>query len=72
LKHSYHDEGLWVKENWMESNNAAHIAYRKSSTWFQLLGQAGFEITGYHEPAPKNMNWGHNDPERYYSIQKRS
>ena len=40
----------------------ANITYRKTSTWFQLLRDVGFEIVEYHEPKPKNLSRGHDDP----------
>jgi hypothetical protein len=42
------------------------------SYWLEddLLRNAGFEIVGYHEPKPKNLSRGHDDPTKYYSIQK--
>lgn len=68
--HSYHEENVRTKKNWKKEGVAAHITHRKISTWFQLLCKAGFEIVGYHEPKPKNLHRGHDDPKEYYSIQK--
>lgn len=68
---SYHQEKLQTLKNWKKRAGAtAKITYRKTSTWFNLLREAGFEVVGYHEPKPKNLNHGHNDPAKYYSIQK--
>mgnify|MGYP007071607232 CR=1 FL=1 len=71
VEHSYHEETPVVSENWKDrEGTVAHITYRKTSTWFQLLIDAGFEVIGYHEPAPKNLEWGSSDPKKYYSIEK--
>jgi len=68
--YSYHDEKPLAIKNWKKEGTTAHITYRKTSTWFQLLKEAGFEVTGYHEPKPKNLDRGFDDPKKYYSIQK--
>jgi len=68
--YSYHKETALAIKNWKKDGTTANITYRKTSTWFQLLRKAGFEIIGYHEPKPKDLSWGHNDSMRYYSIQK--
>jgi len=70
IEHSYHEEKPVTLIDWKKRGTTAHITYRKTSTWFRLLRDAGFNIIGYHEPAPKNLNRGHDDPEKYYSIQK--
>ncbi|HEY5587861.1 MAG TPA: class I SAM-dependent methyltransferase [Candidatus Paceibacterota bacterium] len=71
IKYSYHEENLITIKNWKNTQGLdAYITYRKTSTWFKLLRDAGFEIVGYYEPEPKNIEWGSNNPERYYSIQK--
>jgi SAM-dependent methyltransferase len=71
VEHSYHDETPLVLPNWKKKQGVnAHITYRKISTWFKLLTDAGFEVVGYHEPKPKTMDRGSNDPTKYYSIQK--
>lgn len=67
---SYHDENLVRMPNWKKEGITANITYRKTSTWFQLLYDAGFEIIGYHEPMPKDLSRGHSDPAKYYSIEK--
>lgn len=72
VTHSYHEESPIHIKNWKKEGRSAHIAYRKSSTWFALLKKAGFEVVGYYEPAPRNLSRGHNDPTKYYSIQKAS
>lgn len=71
VEHAYHDEEPIVLPNWKKKHGVnAHLTYRKVSTWFQLLKDAGFEITGYHEPKPKTSDRGSEDPTRYYAIQK--
>lgn len=71
VKYSYHEENLTTIKNWRNKQGVnAHITYRKTSTWFNLLLEAGFEIIGYYEPKPKNNEWGSEDPEKYYSIEK--
>lgn len=71
VSHSYHEEKLTTIKNWKKKEGAtAHITYRKISTWFQLLRNAGFEILNYYEPEPKNMDWGSDNPSNYYAIQK--
>ncbi|MFH1601901.1 MAG: class I SAM-dependent methyltransferase [Candidatus Shapirobacteria bacterium] len=68
--YGYHKENSLAIKNWKKEGATANITYRKTSTWFKLLRNAGFEIAGYHEPKPKNLSRGHNDPTRHYSIQK--
>lgn len=68
--YAYHEENLLAIKNWKKEGVTANITYRKTSTWFQLMQNAGFEIVGYHEPKPKNLSRGHGDPVKYYSIQK--
>lgn len=70
VEHSYHDENPLAIKNWKKEGLTAHITYRKTSTWFKLLRDAGFEIVGYFEPKPKTMDRGSEKPEKYYSIQK--
>lgn len=70
VKYSYHDEKELEIKNWKKEGFTAHICYRKTSTWFKLLREAGFEIVGYYEPKPINLARGHSDPKKYYSIQK--
>ena len=71
VDHSYHNEDLIVLPNWKKKEGAtAYLTYRKVSTWFQLLKDAGFDVIGYHEPKPKTLERGSEDPARYYSIQK--
>lgn len=71
VSHSYHEEKLTTINNWKKKEGAtAYITYRKISTWFQLIRNAGFEIENYYEPEPKNMDWGSLDPSMYYAIQK--
>ncbi len=70
VTYAYHDEKPLAIKNWKKEGTTAHITYRKTSTWFQLLKDAGFEIVGYHEPKPKDLSRGSDDPKKYYSIQK--
>jgi SAM-dependent methyltransferase len=70
VEYSYHDESLITIQKWMGRDVEAHITYRKTSTWFRFLREAGFEIIGYHEPRPKNIDRGSDDPKKHYSIQK--
>ncbi len=70
VAHAYHDEKPIAIKNWKKEGMVAHITYRKTATWFQVLREVGFEIVGYHEPSPKNLNRGSDDPAKYYSIQK--
>ncbi len=67
---SYHKENLITIKNWKKEGATANIIPRKTSTWFNLLRNTGFEIIAYYEPKPKNLNRGYDDPTRYYSIQK--
>lgn len=69
-KYSYHDEKEIKIKNWKREGFTAHIIYRKTSTWFKLLQEAGFEIVGYYEPEPIDLARAHSDPKKYYSIQK--
>ncbi len=69
--HSYHEEKPIVLNNWKQKHGVtAHITYYKTSTWFKLLKDAGFEVIGYYEPEPKNMEFGSEDLAKYYSIEK--
>lgn len=68
--YSYHDEKVLDLKNWKREGLTAHILYRKTSTWFKLLREAGFEIIGYYEPEPEDLERAYSDPKRYYSIQK--
>jgi SAM-dependent methyltransferase len=67
---SYHDESLLERKNWRKDGTTVHITYRKVSTWFKYLTDAGFEIIGYHEPRPKNLDRGSEDPTKHYAIEK--
>ena len=68
ITRSYHDEKPIHRKTWMGSG--AHFVYRKTSSWFKLINNAGFTITEYYEPEPRNLARGSNDPTKYYSIQK--
>lgn len=71
VKYSYHDENPITLKNWKEKHDVnAHVTYRKTSTWFKLLRNAGFEVTGYYEPKPVIEENGSWDPKKYYSTQK--
>jgi SAM-dependent methyltransferase len=68
--HPYHDESPLIIKDWKRKGFDVNITYRKNSTWFQLLTEAGFEVVGYYEPKPRDLRRGHDDPTKYYSIQK--
>ena len=70
IKYSYHSEEELESKNWKRDGCTIHTVYRKTSTWFRLLKEAGFEIVGYYEPEPIDLARAHSDPEKYYSIQK--
>ncbi len=71
VEHAYHDEEPLILKNWKQKEGTTtHVTYRKVSTWFQLLKDAGFDVIGYHEPKPKTLDRGSEDPTKYYSIQK--
>ena len=70
VTHSYHDEIPIALPNWKRSGRDGIITYRKISSWFKLLRDAGFIVSGYHEPPPKNMLRGYDKPDKYYSVQK--
>jgi SAM-dependent methyltransferase len=70
VEYSYHDEHSIKNKDWRKTGCVAHITYRKISTWFKLQRAAGFNIIGYYEPVPKNLNHAHDDPTKHYSIQK--
>jgi SAM-dependent methyltransferase len=71
---SYHDESEHHLETFY-SGEGVYQAFRKTSTWFQFLRDAGFEINRYLEPKPININEDIatiSSPEmaRYYSPAK--
>lgn len=68
--YSYHDEKPLKLKDWKNIGKEAYITYRKTSTWFQLLITAKFEVVGYYEPKPVNLKRGYKDPKMYYSVQK--
>ncbi len=70
VDHSYHEENELALKDWKTEGTSIHITYRKTSTWFQFLIKAGFEVIAYHEPAPNDLNRGFIEPEKYYSIEK--
>lgn len=70
VTYAYHDEKPLAIKNWKTEGATAYLTYRKTSTWFRLLTEAGFEVIGYYEPKPKTMDRGFQEPEKYYSIQK--
>jgi SAM-dependent methyltransferase len=68
---SYHNEEPVIIKSWKDKHGVnAHVTYRKTSTWFKLLKETGFEIVGYYEPKPKTIERGYTEPEKYYSIKK--
>ncbi len=52
---SYYDESEHHLETFY-SGEGVYQAFRKTSTWFQFLRDAGFEINRYLEPKPININ----------------
>ncbi len=52
---SYHDESEHHLKTF-QSGEGVYQVFRKTSTWFQLLRDAGFEINRYLEPKPLNIN----------------
>ncbi len=70
VKYAYHDERALAKKDWKKEGSTAHITYRKTSTWFRLLSEAGFSVVGYYEPAPVNLSRGSSDPNEYYALPK--
>lgn len=70
VQYSYHEERPREIKDWRKPGCTAYITYRKTDTWFQLQTGAGFEIIGYYEPKPTNMDHASDNPERHYSIQK--
>lgn len=71
IEHSYHDEEPVVLINWKKKYSVnANLTYRKVSSWFKLLKDAGFEIDAYYEPKPKTLERGSEDPTRFYAMQK--
>lgn len=73
IKGSYHDEKPIVIPNWKKRPGVnACLTYRKTATWFKLLKEAGFTIVNYHEPKPKNGDWGAKELTRYYTLEKAS
>jgi SAM-dependent methyltransferase len=70
VAYSYHEEKPIAIKDWKGSGHAAHVTYRKNATWFCLLREAGFEVVGYHEPAPVTLAHGSEDPTKHYAIQK--
>lgn len=70
VTYSYHEEKPLALKDWKNDGTTAHLTYRKTSTWFRLLQEAGFEVVGYHEPAPVDLSRGFAEPDEYYSIDK--
>jgi SAM-dependent methyltransferase len=71
VEHEYHNEEPIVLPNWKKKQGAtAYLTYRKVSSWFKFLRDAGFEIDGFYEPEPKTLERGSEDPSKYYAIQK--
>jgi SAM-dependent methyltransferase len=66
VKYSYHDEHEVFLKEW-KGGAPVYLTYRKTSTWFKLLREAGFNIIGYLEPEPvlkKDLS------KSYYTINK--
>jgi len=55
IEGSYHNESEHYLEGF-RSGEGVYQIFRKSSTWFSLLRNAGFEINRYLEPKPINLN----------------
>ena len=70
VRHSYHEELPLERPDWKKPGCTVHLTYRKTDTWFRLIRNAGFQVTNYYEPAPKNLSHAHAEPEAYYSIKK--
>lgn len=69
VKHSYHDEYELKLPNWSQTA-PAYITYRKVSTWFNLMKNAGFEIVDFIEPPPKSKKF--SSKSKYYTFKKAS
>lgn len=68
VAHPYHDERpslIWKRTR---SKKGAWLAYRKVSTWFRLLAEAGFVVENYLEPEPVSTAQRYADPRKYYST----
>ncbi|MEK7589084.1 MAG: class I SAM-dependent methyltransferase [Patescibacteria group bacterium] len=66
VRYSYHDEHEIFLKKW-KGGVPVYLRYRKTSTWFKLIKDAGFNIVGYLEPAPiikKDLS------RSYYTIHK--
>lgn len=70
VDHSYHEENELSILDWKKEGTIAHLIYRKTSTWFKLFLEAGFEVVGYYEPEPVDLSRGYAEPDKYYSIDK--
>lgn len=68
--YSYHDEKVLNLTDWRKRGCRIYTSYKKVSTWFKLLREAGFQIENYFEPEPIDLARAHNDPTEHYSIQK--
>lgn len=66
VRYSYHDEREIFLKNW-KGGAPVYLTYRKTSTWFKLLRDVGFNIIDYLEPEPvikKDLS------KSYYTIHK--
>jgi SAM-dependent methyltransferase len=69
VTHSYHEEKEILLKDW-KGGRGAYITYRKTSSWFKYLSDAGFIIKEYLEPKPEYFEEKNSDPKKYYSIYK--
>ncbi len=70
--YSYHDEDPIILENWRKEGARAHITYRKTSSWFRYLRDAGFDITGYYEPKTRTGTTLSRKPARFRAVSSSS
>ena len=68
VRRSYHDERARLIWKGRRNATGARRAYRKVSTWFRLLTDAGFAVERYLEPAPARS--GRRDSLRIGSAAK--
>lgn len=66
LKESYHAEKEKKLSKWAHTT-AVYLFYRKTSTWFKLLKDAGFEIIEFLEPEPESKK---DYTSNYYTLKK--
>lgn len=68
VKNSYHDESEIHLNDW-KGSGSIYFTYRKVSTWFKLLKDAGFEILDFLEPSPETTK---DYTTKYYTVKKAS